>query len=46
MSLSENTISILKACHPVLEANREAIGRSFYELLFTQHPETQNILIM
>lgn len=43
MSLSENTISILKACHPVLEANREAIGRSFYQLLFTHHPETQNM---
>ena len=43
MSLSEDTIAILKACHPLLLANREAIGQSFYELLFSQHPETQNM---
>lgn len=33
----------MKACHPVLLAHRKAIGRSFYQLLFKQHPDTQNL---
>merc|ERR1740137_400415 len=43
MSLSTSTVSILQACHPVLLANREAIGAAFYKLLFRDHPETQNM---
>ena len=43
MALSEDTVSILKACHPVLLANREAIGSTFYKLLFKDHPELQNM---
>ena len=43
MALSESTVSIMKACHPVLLAHRKAIGKAFYQLLFREHPDTQNL---
>eukprot|EP00092_Neocalanus_flemingeri_P013233 GFUD01014263.1.p1 GENE.GFUD01014263.1~~GFUD01014263.1.p1 ORF type:complete len:399 (+),score=125.78 GFUD01014263.1:45-1241(+) len=43
MALSEGSVSILKACHPVLLENREAIGKTFYRNLFRDHPETKNM---
>ena len=46
MFLSENTIAILKSCHPVLLENRIAIGKKFYELLFYNHPELKKMFNM
>eukprot|EP00092_Neocalanus_flemingeri_P016308 GFUD01017653.1.p1 GENE.GFUD01017653.1~~GFUD01017653.1.p1 ORF type:complete len:405 (+),score=125.37 GFUD01017653.1:113-1327(+) len=43
MALSEGTVTILKACHPVLLANREDIGATFYKILFRDNPELRNI---
>lgn len=43
MTLSARTVVILKACHPLLVAHREAIGTAFYELLFRHSPELKNI---
>jgi len=43
MALSSSTITILKACHPILLEHREAIGTTFYKLLFRDNPELKNI---
>jgi len=46
MSLSKSTVAILKACHPLLAANREAIGKTFYTSLFRDHPQLKNVFNM
>jgi len=46
MSLSKSTIAILKACHPLLQENREKIGKTFYTSMFRKHPELKNIFNM
>ncbi|MGI9280566.1 MAG: NO-inducible flavohemoprotein [Endozoicomonas sp.] len=43
MSLSEKTISIVKATAPVLAEHGEAITRYFYQRMFSNHPELLNI---
>ena len=43
MGLTETTINIMKACKPILIANRKVLGCRFYELLFTEHPDVQNM---
>jgi len=46
MSLSKSTIAILKACHPLLQENREKIGKTFYTSLFRDHPQLKNVFNM
>jgi nitric oxide dioxygenase len=41
MSLSEQTIEIVKAITPVVAANAEAITRRFYERMFAGNPEVK-----
>jgi nitric oxide dioxygenase len=41
--LDEKTIEIVKSTAPVLKENSEAIGKRFYELLFTKVPELNNM---
>jgi nitric oxide dioxygenase len=41
--LDAKTMEIIKATAPVLKENSEAIGKRFYELLFTRHPELLHI---
>ncbi|WP_062262892.1 NO-inducible flavohemoprotein [Endozoicomonas arenosclerae] len=43
MSLSEKTVSIVKATAPVLAEHGEAITRFFYQRMFNNHPELLNI---
>jgi len=46
MSLSKSTIAILKACHPLLQENREKIGKTFYNSLFRNNPQLKNVFNM
>jgi len=46
MALSKSTISILKACHPLLKENREKIGKTFYDSLFRENPQLKNVFNM
>ena len=39
MSLSQDTVGVLKACHPLLKEGREVIGAAFYDRLFKEHPQ-------
>ena len=39
MSLSKETVDVLKACHPLLKEGREVVGKAFYNKLFEQHPQ-------
>ncbi|WP_313798752.1 NO-inducible flavohemoprotein [Cytobacillus sp.] len=41
--LEQNTIDIIKSTVPVLEQHGEAITKTFYELMFNNHPELLNI---
>jgi len=43
MSLSENTIQIVKATAPVLAEHGEAITQHFYQQMFAQNPELLDI---
>ncbi|KEI70774.1 NO-inducible flavohemoprotein [Endozoicomonas elysicola] len=43
MSLSEQTIQIVKATAPVLAEHGETITRHFYQQMFSQNPELLNI---
>ena len=43
MSLSKNTIKIVKATAAPVAANAEAITTRMYEILFSTHPETQEL---
>lgn len=43
MSLSENTISIIKATAPAVGANAETITTTMYEILFTKNPELKEL---
>ena len=46
MALAESTCEILKVCKPLIQENREAIGQSFYEILFEKHPSLQGMFNM
>ena len=41
--LDAKTMEIIKSTAPVLQKNSEAIGKRFYQLLFTNHPELLNV---
>ena len=41
--LDAKTMEIIKTTAPVLKENSVAIGKRFYELLFTRHPELLHI---
>ncbi len=41
MSLSPNTIDLVKSCVPLLQAEGEAVTTRMYEILFSKYPETQ-----
>lgn len=41
--LEQNTIDIIKSTVPVLEQHGEAITKTFYKLMFKNHPELLNI---
>ncbi|MFD2762165.1 NO-inducible flavohemoprotein [Lentibacillus juripiscarius] len=43
MHLDSEKLSIVKASAPVLKEHSTAIGRRFYELLFTEVPELRNV---
>lgn len=43
MSLSENTISIVKATAPAVAANAETITTTMYEILFSKNPELKEL---
>ncbi len=43
MSLSENTIKIVKETAAPVAANAEAITTKMYEILFATHPETKEL---
>jgi len=42
MGLSRMTISTLKACAPLLENHKKALGQTFYNRLFRENPELRN----
>ena len=37
--LSEDTVEVLKACHPLLKDVRRVIGKAFYNRLFKEYPQ-------
>ena len=39
MSLSADTVAVLKACHPLLKEGREVVGAAFYRRLFEENPQ-------
>ena len=39
MSLSAETVAVLKACHPLLKDGREVVGAAFYRRLFEENPQ-------
>jgi len=41
--LDQKTIDIIKSTVPVLEQHGESITKTFYELMFNNHPELLNI---
>jgi len=42
MGLSKLTISTLKACAPILENHKKALGQTFYKRLFQENPQLRN----
>merc|ERR1712127_150862 len=40
-SLSESTVATLKACQPLLLERQQALGDTFYRLLFQNYPEVR-----
>ena len=46
MNLAEPTCEILKVCQPLIKENREAIGQTFYQLLFDKYPSLQGMFNM
>ena len=43
MGLSTQVIDTLKVCKPLLEQNRDEIGRTFYKKLFEEHPGVRSM---
>lgn len=43
MSLSENTVNIVKATAPVVSQHAESITYKMYEILFDKHPELKEL---
>ena len=46
MALSSSTCDVLKVCGPLLEANKDKIGLTFYKKLFSENPGLKNIFNM
>jgi len=42
MGLSRVTVSTLKACAPLLENHKQALGKTFYNNLFGKYPQLRN----
>jgi len=46
MGLTNLTITTLKACKPVLDQHKKALGQTFYKKLFHEHPELRAMFNM
>lgn len=46
MGLSTATVATLKACGPILQAHKQAVGQTFYKNLFREHPELRSMFNM
>ena len=46
MSLSQDTVDVLKACHPLLKEGRSVVGDAFYKRLFHEHPQVVNLALI
>ena len=46
MTLSQDTVDVLKACHPLLKEGREVVGEAFYKRLFQEHPQVAKLSLI
>ena len=46
MSLSQDTVDVLKACHPLLKEGRDVVGEAFYKRLFQEHPQVAKLSLI
>ena len=44
--MSSKTVTIMKSCQPLLSRHKASIGQTFYNLLFTHHPDLRGVFNM